>query len=95
MPSEKDFRRPLIGKYIDKYLKGVPGVSTEARYRMLTLINAMTTGLVAPSYRIESMHEAGSPHAQKIIIEREAVIKHKEKLALSIAGIDQRENVLS
>ena len=95
MPPEKDFRRPLIGKYLDKYLKGVPEVSTETRYRMLTLINAMTTGLVAPSYRIESMHGAGSPQAQKIMIEREADFEHKEKLARSIAGIDQRENVLS
>jgi 4-hydroxybutyryl-CoA dehydratase/vinylacetyl-CoA-Delta-isomerase len=95
MPSEKDFRHPLIGKYIDKYLKGVPEVSTEVRYRMLTLINAMTTGLVAPSYRIESMHGAGSPQAQKIMIEREADFEHKQKLARSIAGIDRRENVLS
>jgi 4-hydroxybutyryl-CoA dehydratase/vinylacetyl-CoA-Delta-isomerase len=95
IPSEKDFRHPLIGKYIDKYLKGVPEVSTEVRYRMLALINAMTTGLVAPSYRIESMHGAGSPQAQKIMIEREANFEHKEKLARSIAGIDTREDVLS
>jgi len=46
-PSEKAFRHPVIGKYIDKYLRGVPEVPTEARYRMLTLIHAMSLGLVA------------------------------------------------
>ena len=94
-PSEKDFRHPVIGKYIDKYLKGVPEVTTEARYRMLTLIHAMTFGLIAPSYRTESMHGAGSPQAQKIMIERETDMDAKQRFARSIAGIDEREDVLS
>jgi 4-hydroxybutyryl-CoA dehydratase/vinylacetyl-CoA-Delta-isomerase len=54
----------------------------------------MTTGLVAPSYRTESMHGAGSPQAQKIMIEREADMERKQKLARIIAGIDAREDVL-
>jgi len=94
-PSEKDFRHPVIGKYIEKYLRGIPEVPTEARYRMLTLIHAMSFGLVAPSYRTESMHGAGSPQAQKIMIERETDMEHKQELARSIAGIDERENVLA
>jgi 4-hydroxybutyryl-CoA dehydratase/vinylacetyl-CoA-Delta-isomerase len=93
-PSERDFRHPVIGKYIEKYLKGVPEVPAEARYRILTLIHAMTFGLTAPSYRTESMHGAGSPQAQKIMIERETDMGYKQKLARSIAGVDDRENVL-
>ena len=94
-PSEKDFRHPVIGKYIDKYLRGDPEVPTEVRYRMLTLLHAMTSGLVAPSYRTESMHGAGSPQAQKIMIERESDMEFKQGLARRIAGIDQREDVLA
>jgi len=94
-PSEKDFRHPVIGPYIDKYLRGDPEVPTEARYRMLTLLHAMSTGLVAPSYRTESMHGAGSPQAQKIMIERGSGMENKQKLARSIAGIDEREDVLA
>jgi len=94
-PSEKDLRHPIIGKYIDKYLKGVTEVSTETRFRMLTLIQAMTTGLVAPSYRTESMHGAGSPQAQKIVIERETNLAYKQQLARMIAGIDPREEIYS
>jgi len=94
-PSEKDFRHPVIGEYLDKYLRGVPEVSTETRYRMLTLIHAMSFGLLAPSYHAESMHGAGSPQAQKIMIERETDMGYKQRLARSIAGIDERENILA
>lgn len=95
LPSEKDLRNPDIGKSIDKYLRSVPDVPTEHRIRMLTLIHAMTFGLTAPSYRTESMHGAGSPQAQKIMIERETDMDAKQKLARSIAGIEQRENILA
>ncbi|MFC1932704.1 4-hydroxyphenylacetate 3-hydroxylase family protein [Chloroflexota bacterium] len=94
-PSEKDFRHPVIGKYLDKYLRGVPEIPTEVRYRMLTLIHAMSFGLIAPSYRAESMHGAGSPQAQKIMIERETDMAYKQKIARSIAGIDEREDILA
>jgi len=93
-PSEKDFRHPVIGEYIDKYLKGIPDVPTETRYRMLMLIHAMTKGQISPSYQTESMHGAGSPMAQRIMIERETDMNYKEKLARSLAGIDEREDVL-
>ena len=93
LPSEKDFRHPVMGKYIDKYLKGVPDVPTEHRIRMLTLIHSMTFGQIAPSYRTESLHGAGSPQAQKIMIERETDMDLKQRLARSLAGIDEREAV--
>jgi len=93
-PSEKDFRHPEIGKIIDKYLKGDPAYSTEERYRMLSLIHAMCFGVVAPSYHTESMHGAGSPQAQKIMIERETDMDAKQRFARSIAGIDKREDPL-
>jgi 4-hydroxybutyryl-CoA dehydratase/vinylacetyl-CoA-Delta-isomerase len=93
-PSEKDFKHPEIGKIIDKYLKGDPAYSTEDRYRMLTLIHAMCFGVVAPSYHTESMHGAGSPQAQKIMIERETDMEAKQRFARSIAGIDKREDPL-
>ncbi|HEY98064.1 MAG TPA: 4-hydroxybutyryl-CoA dehydratase [Dehalococcoidia bacterium] len=93
-PSEKDFRHPEIGKIVDKYLKGDPAYSTEDRYRMLTLIHAICYGVVAPSYHTESMHGAGSPQAQKIMIERETDMPLKQALARSIAGIEKREDPL-
>ncbi len=93
LPSERDLRHPVMGKYIKKYLKGVADVPAEDRIRMLTLIHCMSFGLTAPSYRTESMHGAGSPQAQKIMIERQTDMEHKKKLARSLAGIDKREEV--
>jgi 4-hydroxybutyryl-CoA dehydratase/vinylacetyl-CoA-Delta-isomerase len=95
LPSEKDLNHPEIGRYLNKYLKGVPDVPMEHRFRILTLIHAMTFGLTAPSYRTESMHGAGSPQAQKIMIERETDMDAKQRFARSIAGIDEREDVLA
>jgi 4-hydroxybutyryl-CoA dehydratase/vinylacetyl-CoA-Delta-isomerase len=94
MPSEKDLQSPAVGKFVEKYLKGREGVSTEARMRMLALIHAMSMGTTAPSYRTESMHGAGSPQAQKIMIERLAELEHRKQLARRLAGIDPREDVL-
>lgn len=88
MPSEKDWNHPEAGKYIEKYLKGVEDVPTEHRVRMLRLIENMTIGTAAVSYRTESMHGAGSPQAQRIMISRQADLESKKKLARVIAGIE-------
>lgn len=87
LPSEKDLCHPEIGKYIEKYLKGVDGVPTESRIRILRLIENLTLGTAAVGYRTESMHGAGSPQAQRVVIARQANIEHKKKLAQVIAGI--------
>jgi 4-hydroxybutyryl-CoA dehydratase/vinylacetyl-CoA-Delta-isomerase len=91
MPSEKDFRHPEIGRYIEKYLKGVEGVPTEHRMRLLRLVENLTLGCAAVGYRTESMHGAGSPQAQRIMIARQANLEHKKKLARVISGIDPEE----
>ena len=76
------------GAYIEKYLKGVDKVSTENRLRILRLIENLTLGTAAVGYRTESMHGAGSPQAQRIMIQRQGNIGMKKKLAKAIAKID-------
>jgi len=87
MPSEKDFRHPELGKYIDKYLRAVNSVSTENRMKIMRLIENLTLGTAAVGYRTESMHGAGSPQAQRIMISRQGNLGKKKKLAKAIAGI--------
>ena len=87
-PSEKDFRDPKLGAYIEKYLKGVNKVPTENRLRILRLIENLTLGTAAVGYRTESMHGAGSPQAQRIMIQRQGNIGMKKKLAKAIAKIE-------
>jgi 4-hydroxybutyryl-CoA dehydratase/vinylacetyl-CoA-Delta-isomerase len=86
-PSEKDFRDPKLGKYVEKYLKAVEGVSTEDRLRILRLIENLALGTAAVGYRTESMHGAGSPQAQRIMIARQGNLEMKKKLAKKIAHI--------
>lgn len=90
-PSEKDLNNPVIGGYVRKYLKGVEGVSTENRLRILRLIENLTLGTAAVGYRTESMHGAGSPQAQRIMISRQGNIGRKKQLAKAIAKIKEQE----
>ncbi len=87
-PSEKDLKDPVVGPYVQKYLKGVASVSTEDRLKVLRLIENLTLGTAAVGYRTESMHGAGSPQAQRIMIQRQGNIEMKKKLAKAIAKID-------
>ncbi|WP_312561593.1 4-hydroxyphenylacetate 3-hydroxylase family protein [Anaerospora sp.] len=87
MPSEKDLRHPEIGKVVEKYFQGVASVPTEHRMRILRLIENITLGTAAVGYRTESMHGAGSPQAQRIMIARQGNIEQKKELAKAIAGI--------
>lgn len=88
MASEKDLKHPEIGKVIEKYFQGVSSVPTEHRMRVLRLIENITLGTAAVGYRTESMHGAGSPQAQRIMISRQGNLEQKKGLARQLAGID-------
>ena len=87
-PSEADLRSPEIGKYIEKYLVG-RNVSAENRLRVLRLCENLALGTAAVGYRTESMHGAGSPQAQKIMITRQGNFEQKKNLARRIAGVKE------
>lgn len=87
-PSEKDLKDPKIGPYVEKYLAGVKGISVENRLKILRLIENITLGTAAVGYRTESMHGAGSPQAQRIMISRQGNINGKKALAKAIAKIE-------
>ncbi|MEA4827161.1 MAG: 4-hydroxyphenylacetate 3-hydroxylase family protein [Clostridium sp.] len=89
MPSEKDLRDEKIGPYIRKYLVGNAKISVENRMRVLRLIENITLGAAAVGYRTESMHGAGSPQAQRIMISRQSNLEHKKSLAKAIARVNE------
>ena len=86
-PSEADLKSPEVGKYVEKYLVGC-GVSAEDRLRCLRLCENLALGTAAVGYRTESMHGAGSPQAQRIMIARQGNIQAKKQMAKEIAGIE-------
>ena len=88
-PSEADFRDPKLGPVINKYLKAAPGVTTENRLRILRLIENLSLGTAAVGYRTESLHGAGSPQAQRIMIARQGNLAMKKELAKKLAHIKE------
>jgi len=88
MPSEKDFKSPETGKWLEKYYRTNPDVPTEDRMRILRLIENLTLGTAAVGYLTESMHGAGSPQAQRIMISRNVNLEEKKRAARKLCGID-------
>ncbi len=87
LPMESDFRSPDVGAYLEKYMRSAHTYSTEDRCRIHRLIENLTLGMGAVGYLTESMHGAGSPQAQKIMIGRLANLDYKEQIAKDLAGI--------
>ena len=99
MPSEKDFKSDTvvgangetIGDICNKYFATREGVKTEDRQRVLRFLENICLGSSAVGYRTESLHGAGSPQAQRIMIARQGDIQGKKDLAKVIAGIPTKE----
>lgn len=85
-PSEADLKSDAIGHYVEKYMVG-RGVNAEDRLRILRLCENLALGTSAVGYRTESMHGAGSPQAQKIMITRLGNFENKKRLAKRIGGV--------
>ena len=83
LPSQHDFESEDVGHLVRKYFSGIANIPTEDRIKIARLIEAMTGGTAL----VESMHGAGSPQAQRIMIYRESNLAEKIKLAKRLAGI--------
>lgn len=84
LPSAKDLEDPVAGPYIKKYLAAADGVETVDRMKVLRLIENLVAGAGSVAYLIESMHGAGPPTAQRIMIGRQADLEGKINLVKSI-----------
>jgi 4-hydroxybutyryl-CoA dehydratase/vinylacetyl-CoA-Delta-isomerase len=77
MPSAKDLDDPIVGPYIKKYLAAVKGVDVIDRIKVFRLIENIVAGAGAVAYLVESVHGAGSPMAQRIMIGRQGDVNSK------------------
>jgi 4-hydroxybutyryl-CoA dehydratase/vinylacetyl-CoA-Delta-isomerase len=89
LPSQKDLKGPVTGKWIEKYFQANPDIPTEDRMRVLRLIENLTLGTAAVGYLTESMHGAGSPQAQRIMISRKINMEEKKRAARKLCGIKE------
>jgi len=70
-PAEEDWLNPETRPYIQKYLGGAKGVSTENRLKMFNLIRDLTASDFGGYHEVLAIHAEGSLEAQKITIYRE------------------------
>ncbi|MHA1283217.1 MAG: 4-hydroxyphenylacetate 3-hydroxylase family protein [Promethearchaeota archaeon] len=88
LPSAKDFESEEIGPLLKKYLSTCEGMSVENRFKILRFIENLTMGLAGVSYKGESLHGAGSPQAQRIMITRQANLEEKKNYVKKILDIE-------
>jgi 4-hydroxybutyryl-CoA dehydratase/vinylacetyl-CoA-Delta-isomerase len=97
MPAESDFdsetvvgrNGETIGQICDKFFAANPAIPTENRQRVMRFIENMCLGASAVGYRTESLHGAGSPQAQRIMISRQGNIPGKKEMAKAIMNITE------
>ncbi len=87
MPSQADFDDPDIGPLVKKYLSTCEDVPPVDRYRLIRFIESLTMGVASVSYKTESLHGAGSPQAQRIMISRQANLDEKIRLVKEILDL--------
>ena len=80
----RDWQNPDIKPYIEKYLAGKEGVTTEDRIRVMRLIKDMTGNY----YQIDTIHGEGSMAAQQMFLYGSAEWQKLKSGAKRAAGID-------
>ena len=94
MPSAQDLFAEKTGPWVEKLLAGQCDTPTIDRMRIMRLVENITLGTAAVGYRTESMHGAGSPQAQRIMIARQSNMEHKKELARELAGVGKPVDAL-
>jgi 4-hydroxybutyryl-CoA dehydratase/vinylacetyl-CoA-Delta-isomerase len=87
LPAARELDDPETGPYVRKYLAAAAGWDPLDRIKVLRLIENLVVGAGAVAYLVESMHGAGSPMAQRIMITRQAGLDEKVEMAKKILGI--------
>jgi 4-hydroxybutyryl-CoA dehydratase/vinylacetyl-CoA-Delta-isomerase len=85
MPSELDLTNPKIGPLVEKYYRGIAGVTAEKRLRAARLIESMVAG--PGRLGALCMHGGGSPAAAQMTVRQLADLERKKELARRLAGI--------
>ncbi len=88
LPSEQDLASEVTGPRLRKYLRAAEAGPAEDRMRMLRLVENLTMGPGAAAYLTESMHGAGSPQAQRIMLARLSDMATKVNAAKRLAGVE-------
>jgi 4-hydroxybutyryl-CoA dehydratase/vinylacetyl-CoA-Delta-isomerase len=88
MASEKDYRSPVTGKYLEKYYQGREGVPTEHRIRAFKLMEDLTASEFAGWYHTMCISGGGSSQSFKSVLAMEYDFDRCKRKAKRAAGIE-------
>ncbi len=88
MPGARDYFNEETRDLLEKYLKTRDDIDVLDRMKLMRLIENLTLGRAAVGYLAESMHGAGSPQAQRIMMTRLADLNEKKQLASRLAQLE-------
>lgn len=83
MPSLSDLEHPRLGPILKQV------IGSEARGKLLRLVEWMAYGSGSVPLRIECMHGAGSPQAQRVVLDRHTDWDLRVRAARSLAGLPE------
>ena len=83
LPSLGDLDHPELGAKLRQ------AVGSDERVKTLRLVESMAYGALSAPLRIECMHGAGSPQAQRVVIERNYDWESRMSLARRLAGLEE------
>ncbi len=86
-PDELDFASDETRPYIERFLGGVQGVSTEDRLRAFNLVRDLTASTFGGYNELLAIHAEGSLEAQKITILRDYDVERCKDLARLAIGV--------
>ena len=86
-PTHEDVNDPRLGELIEKYLGGVPAVSTGDRLRLMNLIAEITATDFGGYQAVLAVHAEGSIEAEKMTIWREHDVSASVDYAKWLANI--------
>jgi 4-hydroxybutyryl-CoA dehydratase / vinylacetyl-CoA-Delta-isomerase len=90
MPAAQALEDPLSGSFIRKYLVAAGDCDPVDRMKVLRLIENLVAGAGSVAYLIESVHGAGPPQAQRVMIARQGDLESKMTRVRSLLKIEKK-----
>lgn len=91
LPSHADFKSESVGKLLQKYLQTDCQTPVDDRFKLIRLIESLTVGTGSIAYTTESLHGAGSPQAQRIMIARQGEFEERMNMVKKILDTSQSD----
>jgi 4-hydroxybutyryl-CoA dehydratase/vinylacetyl-CoA-Delta-isomerase len=86
-PNLADLENPESGKYLEKYMRTMPGVDAEYRMRLFHAIRDYTADSFGGWQLVTTLQGGGGLYAQQVVARKHYDMKRAKVLALDVAGL--------